>query len=456
MRLTFCGGVRGVTGSCILLETKTHKLLIDCGMYQGPGKEERQVEEFNFNPNKIDAVILTHAHYDHCGRLPVLAQQGFRGRIYCTPPTKALSHIILQDAQHVMVENNHRKGSPILFSSADVEVADELMHVINYHTQFEPVPGVSVMLHDAGHILGSAFARIKIEGKHMEDGVARTFLFSGDVGNSDVPILPDTEAIDSVDIAVSESTYGNREHESQDVRMTKLKEVIDKVIGHGGTLIIPAFSIERTQELLYELDRLVDAEEIPNVPIYLDSPLAIRATEIYQHFSDYLRFDRSIFTSPDRDFFSFPNLHVTLSVDDSKRINEDHGAKIIIAGSGMMTGGRVLHHLQRYIEDPKAGILIIGYQAEGTLGRRVFNKEPKIRIYRDQYELKAQVDAIGAFSAHADRIKLRKWLKPEKGEIKEIFLVHGDPQTKEDFKLYLEKELSSKITIPQFSQQFEW
>ena len=184
--------------------------------------------------------------------------------------------------------------------------------------------------------------------------------------------------------------------------------------------------------------------------------MAIRATEMYQHFSNYLRFDRNIFSSPDKDFFSFPNLHVTLSVDDSKRINDNSQAKIIIAGSGMMTGGRVMHHLQRYIEDPKAGILIIGYQAQGTLGRRIFNKEPKVRIYRDQYEVKAEVAAIGGFSAHADRIKLRKWAKPKQGGLSEIYLVHGDKEAKEEFKPYLEQETDAKVLIPQFWQQFEF
>ncbi|MBT3230263.1 MBL fold metallo-hydrolase [Candidatus Uhrbacteria bacterium] len=456
MNLTFCGGVRGVTGSCYFIETKTHKLLIDCGMYQGEGKAERQVEDFNFDPAKIDAVILTHAHYDHCGRLPVLAQKGFRGKIFCTPPTKALSHLILKDSQHVMVENNHKKDTPILFTTDDVEMTDELMHVMNYHTEFEPVPGIKVMLHDVGHILGSAFVSLIVAAQHTKDGEKKTFVFSGDVGNDNVPILPDTELIERADVIVLESTYGNREHETAEVKIDKLKTMIDRVIGRGGTLIIPAFSIERTQELLYELDRLTDAGEIPSVPIYLDSPMAIRATEMYQHFSNYLRFDRNIFSSPDKDFFSFPNLHVTLSVDDSKRINDNSQAKIIIAGSGMMTGGRVMHHLQRYIEDPKAGILIIGYQAQGTLGRRIFNKEPKVRIYRDQYEVKAEVAAIGGFSAHADRIKLRKWAKPKQGGLSEIYLVHGDKEAKEEFKPYLEQETDAKVLIPQFWQQFEF
>jgi len=387
MKLTFTGGVRGVTGSCYLIETDTHKLLIDCGMHQGAQRKEKNIEDFNFEPSKIDAVILTHAHYDHCGRLPILAQKGFRGKIFSTPPTKALTRIILADAQHVMVENNRKKGTPILFSTQDVEKTDDLMHVMNYHTEFEPIPGISVMMHDVGHILGSAFVSLDIAAKHMKDGKARTFVFSGDVGNHDVPILPETEEITKADVIILESTYGNREHESTDIRIDKLKIMIDKVIGRGGTLIIPAFSIERTQELLYELDRLVDANEIPNVPIYLDSPMAIRATEMYQHFSSYLRFDRNIFSSPDKDFFSFPNLRVTLSADESKKINENTKPKIIIAGSGMMTGGRVMHHLSRYIEDPKSGILIIGYQAEGTLGRKIFNKEPRVRIYRDQYDL---------------------------------------------------------------------
>ena len=456
MKLTFCGGVRGVTGSCYLLETKAHKILIDCGMFQGDHALEYSQEPFDFDPKKIDAVILTHAHYDHCGRLPMLSKQGFTGLIFCTPPTKSLTSIVLQDAQHLMADNNHRMDTPILFDMADVKNVDDLINVMNYHTQFEIIPGVSVMLYDAGHILGSAFVVVDIDAKHTADSKARRIVFSGDIGNDKVPILPQTESISNADIVICESTYGDREHEPVDTRMTKLRDMIKDVVGDNGTLLIPAFSIERTQELLYELDRMIDDKAIPNCPIYLDSPLSIKATEIYREFSQYLRFDRDIFTSPDRDFFSFPNLHVTLTVDASKSINEDSGPKIIVAGAGMINGGRILHHLKRYIEDSRSGILIIGYQAEGTLGRKIFDGQKKVHIYHDPFEVRAKVSAIGAFSAHGDRKKLKQWLATCSEPIGQIFLVHGDTDVKENFKIYLGKELATNIEIPKYWQSFEW
>ncbi|MFH1611471.1 MAG: MBL fold metallo-hydrolase, partial [Patescibacteria group bacterium] len=390
------------------------------------------------------------------GRLPLLSKQGFTGSIFCTPPTKSLTNIVLQDAQHLMADNNHRMNTPILFDVDDVKNVDGMICVMNYHTQFEVIPGVNVMLYDAGHILGSAFAVVDIDAKHTADSKARRIVFSGDIGNNDVPILPETESISNADIVICESTYGDREHEPVDTRMTKLRDMIKNVIGDKGTLLIPAFSIERTQELLYELDRMIDDQLIPNCPIYLDSPLSIKATEIYQEFANYLRFDRDIFSSPDRDFFSFPNLHVTLTVDASKSINDDDRSKIIIAGAGMMNGGRILHHLKRYIEDLRSGILIIGYQAEGTLGRRIFDRAEKVRIYGDEYDVKAKVGAIGAFSAHGDRRKLRQWLKTCQEPIGQIFLVHGDADVKENFKIYLEKELGGNIEIPKYWQSFEW
>lgn len=441
MKLSFHGAVRGVTGSCFLLEVESGKLLIDCGMFQGERLvAQENLDEVGFNADSIDAGIITHAHYDHTGRYPLIVKQGFHGPIYTTPPTKALASIVLEDAQYVMSENAQRNGDAVLFSSEDVKHMEALMKGVNYHTQFEILPGVQAMFHDAGHILGSAYVTIDAEGKRL--------VFSGDIGNEDVPILPNTDPIDHANVVVCESTYGNRDHESVPYRNKELVQMVSRVINRGGTLLIPAFSIERTQELLYELDQLADQNILPKVPIYLDSPLAIRATEIYRHFKHYLWFDRSIGTSPDKDFFSFDRLTVTLSIDASKKINDDHGPKIIIAGSGMMTGGRILHHLKRYLPDKKSGVLIIGYQAQGTMGRRIKEGATSVKIHRRDVEVKATVKAIGSFSAHGDRNKLRRWLKPKNGRVEKIFLVHGDPAVKPEFKAFLEKELDSEIIIP--------
>lgn len=448
MKLSFHGGVRGVTGSCFLLETDSVKLLIDCGMFQGERMcGGKNFEEFGFNPEEIDAVFVTHAHFDHTGRLPLLMKRGYKGPIYMTPPTKALSRIILEDALTVMHENAHECGDMVLYDEPDLKAMLAACQGVNYHTQFHPSPDVSVMFHDAGHILGSGFLTIDAEGKRI--------VFSGDVGNENVPILPATEEIERADVIVSESTYGNRDHEPAEGRKRSLVEMTTKILNRGGTLLIPAFSIERTQELLYELDELADEGLIPDVPIYLDSPLAIRATEIYREYKHYLRFDRPVESSRDKDFFSFRNLHETLTRDASKRINDDQKAKIIIAGSGMMTGGRILHHLKRYLDDPKSGVLIIGYQAEGTLGRRIQNKEETVTIYNDKIDVKAEVKKLSSFSAHADRTRMAQWLNPKEGPAERIFLVHGDPTVKSEFKEFLKDKVNSTVIIPEFQQEFD-
>lgn len=455
MHLSFHGGVRGVTGSCFLIETARAKLLVDCGMFQGERVNVKHNEEpFGFSPAEIDAVVVTHAHYDHTGRVPVLVRQGFRGKIYMTPPTKALSALVLEDAQHMMVEHHHKLGDPILFDQEDLKKMLSQTTAINYHTQFEPAPGLRVMFHEAGHILGSAYVSVDVPGSETITGEPLRFIFSGDIGNDKVPILPSTEPISSADVIVTESTYGNRDHEPVSVRGQKLMGFISRIINHGGTLMIPAFSIERTQELLYELDKLADDEMIPDVPIYLDSPLAIKTTGEYRHFKQYLEFEREF--GPDRDFFSFHNLHETLSIDESKTINNHHGPKIIIAGSGMMTGGRILHHARRYLSGAKNGLLIIGYQAEGTVGRQIKDGAKEVRIFDELIDVRCQVEAIGAFSAHGDRGKLARWLQPVEGPARDIYLVHGDPETKVEFKPYLQERVDSKIHIPEFQQSIRY
>ena len=303
------------------------------------------------------------------------------------------------------------------------------------------------MFHDAGHVLGSAFISFEAEGRRV--------VFSGDVGNDYVPILPDTEPISRADVVVCEATYGHRVHEPPTERASKLRAAIEETIHAGGVLLIPAFSIERTQELLYEIDIMLRTLKT-SVPMYLDSPMAIRATEIYRHFKEYLRFDTPILSEPDRDFFSFPNLHETLLVDESKAINDVKAPKVIIAGSGMMSGGRIMHHLMRYLPDPKSRVLIIGYQAAGTLGRKIYEGAKTVRIYGKEIEVHAGVAAIGAFSAHADMNKLTRWLQPEDGNVpKKIFLVHGDPEAKEVFATHLRHELKTNVVIPAFQSSHE-
>lgn len=457
MKLSFHGAVAGVTGSCFLLETSTAKILIDCGMFQGERLVSHEnLNEFPFDPKTIDAVLITHAHYDHTGRLALLAKNGFHGTVYMTPPTKDLAKIVLEDALNMMHDNAKRSGDPILYSKADLEKALGFCSGVNYHTQIEPAPGLRAMFHDAGHILGSSFISVDVPANETKSGKPMRFVFTGDVGNERVPILPRTEVIEQADVIISESTYGDQDHDPHEGRVQELASFATRILNRGGTLIIPAFSIERTQELIYELDRLADDGLIPNVPVYLDSPLAIRATEIYRRYSSYLEFDREILKSPDHDFFSFPNLKETLTIDESKKINDDSGHKIIIAGSGMMTGGRILHHLKRYLADERSGILIIGFQAKGTLGRKIEEKQSPVTIFAERFEIKSEIKKLSTFSAHADRKKLASWLKPAEGDAKTIFLVHGDSETKIKFKEYLAQTIKSDIVIPKPQEEFEF
>lgn len=453
MRLSFFGATDEVTGSCALLEAtdtegEKHRLLIDCGLFQGEETAtQKSYEPFGFDPKKIEAVFVTHAHADHTGRLPKLCKDGYRGTIYMTEPTLGLTRLVLEDAFQIMEQDAKEEGRSPLYAKEDLEVALANARTVSYHQAIEFAPGVTVMFHDAGHILGSAHISVEAEGKRI--------VFSGDIGNDAVPILPETEAISRADVVVCESTYGDRLHESMEERGKKLREVVEHTVANRGVLLIPSFSIERTQELLYEIHLLLEKFKT-DIPIYLDSPMAIRATELYRHFGQFLQFDAPIFGEKGHDFFSFPNLQETLTVEESKVINDAKRPKIIIAGSGMMTGGRILHHLSRYVNQKFATVLIIGYQATGTLGRRIFNKEPHVMIFGQRFDVKAIVKAIGAFSAHGDQAKLTRWLQPIEGPApKMVFLAHGDPEAKTVFAKHLRNHLESKIVIPKVDKIYE-
>ena len=444
MKLSFHGAVRGVTGSCHKLDN----LLFDCGMFQGEQLcGSKNMEPFGFDPASIEAVFITHPHADHTARLPKLFKEGFKGKVYMTRPCIGLTKLILEDSFKIMKEDAKKCGSSVLYELEDLEAVFEAVQPVAYHEQIQ-VGDASVMFHDAGHVLGSAFISVEKKGKRI--------IFSGDIGNDQVPILPDTEAISKADVIVCESTYGHRVHEAREMRTEQLKAAIEQTIKDSSVLMIPAFSIERTQELLYEIDGLLRNDLNTKIPIFLDSPMAIKATELYRHFKDHLQFDVPIGVSEDKDFFSFPNLHETLSVEESKHINDYPAPKIIIAGSGMMSGGRIMHHLIRYLPDSRNQLLIIGYQARGTVGRRIFEGAKQVHIFGEEVQVNAQVSAIGAFSAHADMNKLKTWLKPEDGNVpSKIFLTHGDPEAKEVFATDLRHTLKTDVIIPGFGEEFE-
>ena len=346
--LSFHGAVRGVTGSCNSLEVDGKKILIDCGMFQGT-KTEWNEDDFGFDPKEVEAVLITHPHIDHVGRLPKLVAEGFSGKIYMPAACRPLSRLVLEDSAHILSEEAAKFDSEPMFTAENVAGVFDLAENLGYHELFEPVPGVKAMFHDAGHVLGSSFISIEVNGK--------TLVFSGDIGNDQVPILPDTEKIHEANVVVCESTYGDRLHEGREYRRDELKRYLEETISKKGVLLIPAFSIERTQEILYELNHILLNDLKTNVPIYLDSPMAIKATQTYRDFKQYLRFDDPVLSDPDRDFFSFPNLSETLRVDDSKAINDIPAPKVIIAGSGMVTGGRVLTYLKQLIDNPTTTVL---------------------------------------------------------------------------------------------------
>lgn len=454
MKISFHGAVREVTGSCHLLSVKDdqgieHQYVFDCGMFQGEHMcGDKNLQPFGFDPKQVEAVFVTHPHADHTARLPKLIDAGFNGPIYMTHPCVGLAKLVMEDAHHIMTEEAERCGSSILYGMDDLLKTFSLVKGITYHEEIVPAPGIKIYFHDAGHVLGSAYISVEAEGKRI--------IFSGDIGNDDVPILPQTEPISRATAVICESTYGHRVHEPSSERETKLREAIEHTIKHNSVLLIPAFSIERTQELLYALDRILEEDLHTNIPIFLDSPMAIKATQLYRDFKQYLRFDTPMAQSTDKDFFSFRNLRETLTVDASKSINEVPAPKIIIAGSGMMSGGRIMHHLIRYLPDPQTIVLIIGYQAQGTIGRRIYEGEKTVRIYGKSVEVNAKTMAIGAFSAHGDMHKLTRWLHPEDGKIpQKIFLTHGDADAKEVFATHLRHELRTEVVIPEFRGEYE-
>lgn len=448
MKITFYGAAREVTGSCNLVEGEHTRLLIDCGMFQGCNLcDVKNYVKFPFDPSKIDALAITHAHLDHTGRIPKLVKEGFRGKIYATPPTVELAKIVLQDAFHIMKEDNEREQRPLLYEEEDIERAFENFVPLDYSHDLS-IGEFTIRLRDAGHIFGSSFIELR-------SGDGKSAAFSGDLGNDGARVLRQTAQLSAVDALVIESTYGNRIHEDESTRVSKLKEIVLRTINNKGVLIIPAFAIERTQQILYELNHMVEHGELPAVDTYLDSPMAIRATRVMKKYPQYYDKDALRTISTGDDLFDFPGLRLTETRSESITINDAPQPKIIIAGSGMMNGGRIQHHLRRYLSSKNNSVLIIGYQAEGTLGRDLYEGKKNVTVLGDKIHVKAHIESIGAYSAHADQKKLIQWVETAQEKPKRIFCNHGDEGAAVALATRFRDELDIPAEAPKFQQTVE-
>lgn len=447
MNITFYGAVQGVTGSCTLVETQNLRILIDCGMYQsGHGSFQKNAAPFPFDPKTIDVVIMTHGHTDHIGRIPKLVNEGFSGRIFSTHPTRLIARLMWQDAAHVLKDDARRNNLKPFFAPKDIPKVFNLTHGTTYDTTVSVDGRVSFVLREAGHIFGSSFCEMDIEGKRL--------VFSGDLGNDFVPILRPTAAITHADFLVMESTYGDRVHESTEKRMERLLVAVRETAAQKGVLLIPAFSLERAQEMLYELHLLEEQKKIPSLPTYLDSPLAIKVLPIYKKFSEYYDREAAALKASGDDFFKFPGLHMTEAPEDSRHIIDVAPPKIIIAGSGMMHGGRIMGHLAHYLSDPKTTVLVIGYQSAGTVGRSVSEGVKVVHIDHQAIEVRARVEVIGAYSAHADQSKLLRWVKSGSTVPQRVFLNHGEPAASQALADLIVAQDHFAVTIPQVGESF--
>lgn len=434
MRIHFHGAAHTVTGSQHLLEINGQRLLLDCGLYQGRREEAYARNlKFSHDPHKVDAVLLSHAHIDHCGNLPNLVDDGFNGPIYATRATVDLATIMMADsgriqeadAEFVNKKRHGRGEQPIepLYTEADAEAAAKLFRGVDYGAPFEPIPGVVARFVEAGHILGSAAISLEIE----EKGRKIRFWFSGDIGRYKLPLLRDPVLPEVVDYLLMESTYGDKSHEDPTAAFDEFREIVKRTLNRGGKLIIPAFAVGRTQEIVYHLNEMMSAGEVPMAPVFVDSPLAVNASNVFRkHPECFDEETRQFVLEAKHPALDFKMLTYIQSVEESKALNERKEPMVIISASGMAETGRILHHLKNNIENPKNTVCIVSWQAPYTLGRRLADREKQIRIFGEVYNRKAEITTIGGLSGHAGQDLLIKYATNVKGSVKKIFLVHGE------------------------------
>lgn len=463
IKLTFLGAARNVTGSRYLLETDSTRVLIDCGLFQEREFRYRNWEPFSMPPSSINAILLTHAHLDHSGLIPKVHREGFRSSIYCTRATTDIAKIMLLDSAKLQEEDaefkrrrHAREGrrGPYpeipLYTIEDAEASLACFsHTVRYAEPVSIGDRFEVSFHDAGHVLGSSMIQVRVSQGAKE----RTLLFSGDVGRWHLPILRDPSLLTGADYVIVESTYGDRLHGDQAEIADNLAGIINSTYQAGGNIVIPSFALERAQEVLYYLNQLLLSNRIPHLPVFLDSPMAISVTEVFKAHPEAYDRDMTRLLAANKSPFEFPGLRMTKTIDGSKSINRFRGTAIIIAGSGMCTGGRIKHHLVQNISRPESTILFVGYQARSTLGRQIVDGSKDVRILGQYYPVRARIVQMSGFSAHADRDELMKWLSAFKKPPRQLFVTHGEPEVADNFCEYISKKMAWQVSSPEYQSQ---
>lgn len=460
--MTFLGAAGNVTGSRYFLEVNNTRLLVDCGLYQERQFRSRNWEPFPIPPHTIDAVLLTHAHVDHCGLIPKLVHEGFRGNIFCTKATADIARIVLLDAARLQEEDaefkkqRHEREKRIgpypeipLYTVADAQASFPYFTAVKYEEVIPIGGGVTATFHEAGHILGSSMIKVTVTQK----GEQRKIIFSGDVGRWDRPILQDPSVFSEVDYILIESTYGDRIHQEPQNISESLAEIVNSTWKAGGNIVVPSFAVERAQEILYYMNQLLLANRIPHLLVLLDSPMAISITEVFESHAELFDAEMTRLIRQKKSPFDFPGLKMIHTVEDSKAINHIKGTVMIIAGSGMCTGGRIKHHLVTNISRPETTILFVGYQAIGTLGREIVDGTARVRILGQYYPVRARIAQIHGLSAHADKNELFRWLSALKKAPRRVFIVHGEPEAVQRFGDFIREKVDWDVALPEYGNE---
>lgn len=456
-KITFYGGSGEVTGSNFLLQAKNSKIIVDCGLFQGRHfYDSRNNDPFPYDTSVLDAVLITHAHIDHIGRLPKLVKGGFRGKIFATPATREFAEIMLLDSLGVLQKEAERKGKMPFYNEDDIFALNKFWEEVNYNEKFK-FGDLEINFKDAGHILGSAIIEIFVnENTNSEKNSAgKKIVFTGDLGNPPTPLLRPTEKVQGANVLIIDSTYGGKIHEGRKERKLKLERAIEDAARENGALLMPAFSLERTQEILFELNDLVEKNRIPKISVFVDSPLSIKLMPIYKKHEFYYNKEAKYVINSGDDIFSFPNLHFSLTTEESKKINDAPLPKMIIAGSGMMNGGRIGHHAKKYLGDKNTILLFIGFQAASSVGRRIQEGAKKVEIYGDEVQVRAKIETIDGYSAHPDSDGIFNFVSESKETLEKVFMVHGEPKN----ALFLVQKVRDNLGIhaesPSYGDSFE-